>query len=144
MNSGKKKILPSGWREAVEEDLDLLEKMEETVFNYACWSKKSIGSHLSFHYAWIKEDTGYILFLEADGTAEVLRIGILPKKRKQGEAEAILKALCGSFEKVILEVSNVNPPAMSLYEKLGFVEVGRRKSYYGPGEDSILMQWPKV
>lgn len=35
-----------------------------------------------------------------------------------------------------------NAPAIALYEKLGFVEVGRRKNYYEkPREDAILMDY---
>ena len=33
-------------------------------------------------------------------------------------------------EAMLLEVSAENAAALSLYRKLGFVEVGRRKAYY--------------
>ena len=39
-----------------------------------------------------------------------------------------------------LEVRASNDPAIALYEKHGFVEVGRRRGYYEkPKEDAILM-----
>ena len=39
-----------------------------------------------------------------------------------------------------LEVRESNTPAIGLYRKLGFEEVGRRKGYYtNPKEDAILM-----
>ena len=42
-------------------------------------------------------------------------------------------------ESVFLEVRESNSAARSLYEKLGFQQTGRRKSYYAnPIEDAIL------
>ena len=39
-----------------------------------------------------------------------------------------------------LEVREGNAPAIALYEKLGFREVGRRKNYYPERkEDAVLM-----
>ena len=41
---------------------------------------------------------------------------------------------------LMLEVRAGNEPAIALYRKHGFVEVGRRKNYYEkPREDAILM-----
>jgi ribosomal protein S18 acetylase RimI-like enzyme len=33
-----------------------------------------------------------------------------------------------------------NDEARALYANLGFIEVGRRADYYGPGETAILMR----
>ena len=44
------------------------------------------------------------------------------------------------FERAELEVVSRNWRAITLYKKLGFEEVGRRKNYYrAPREDAILM-----
>lgn len=140
MDPGKKNDLPQGWRLVRIEDLQILIRMENAVFGNSSWSNYSIQSHIENHPAWIKEDVGYVFYMNLIDFSELLRIGILPEKRKKGEAESILKKLCELFPKVILEVSNLNSPAISLYSKLGFFESGRRKSYYGPGEDAILME----
>lgn len=140
LDSGKKKILPKGWRYAEEGDSILLEELERKIFSDSAWSERSVRSHLGSHPAWVSENIGYLLFLELGDACELLRIGILPEKRKKGEAEKILQSLCDSYSEVLLEVSNTNSPALALYRKLGFVEVGRRKSYYSPGEDAILMK----
>ena len=42
---------------------------------------------------------------------------------------------------VSLEVRHSNLSAISLYRQLGFIETGRRKSYYENGEDALLMEY---
>ncbi|MGJ4786913.1 GNAT family N-acetyltransferase [Leptospira koniambonensis] len=140
MDLGKKNDLPQGWRMVRPEDLQILIQMEKAVFGSSSWSNYSIQSHIENHPAWIKEDTGFVFYMDLIDFSELLRIGILPEKRKKGEAGSILKTLCDLFPKTILEVSNLNSSAILLYTKLGFIESGRRKSYYGPGEDAILME----
>lgn len=46
------------------------------------------------------------------------------------------------IETIILEVRVSNQPAIALYQKIGFEEVGLRKGYYSsPIEDAIVMKW---
>jgi ribosomal-protein-alanine N-acetyltransferase len=42
-------------------------------------------------------------------------------------------------KEVFLEVRESNFPAIKLYYKLGFKEIGRRKGYY-KGEDALIMK----
>ena len=40
-----------------------------------------------------------------------------------------------------LEVRASNAPAISLYQKMGFVQVGRRPNYYhNPKEDALILR----
>ena len=42
---------------------------------------------------------------------------------------------------LLLEVRVSNAPAIRLYEKLGFVQVGRRPRYYtNPREDALILR----
>ena len=71
-------------------------------------------------------------------------IAVAPEARRRGVADALLGALTGfgreHLSVLMLEVRASNAPAIALYEKHGFVAVGRRKNYYdAPKEDAILM-----
>ena len=47
----------------------------------------------------------------------------------------------GGVSSLTLEVRASNYPAISLYEKLGFIQVGRRPGYYrSPREDALILQ----
>ena len=53
--------------------------------------------------------------------------------------ELLARAKQSNSDAVFLEVRESNTPARKLYQKLGFEETGRRKSYYSnPLEDAIL------
>lgn len=53
--------------------------------------------------------------------------------------ELLDRAQTQGAKAVLLEVRESNRAACGLYSKLGFVESGRRKSYYGnPQEDALL------
>ena len=77
-----------------------------------------------------------------EGTLE--RIAVAPRYRRQGIAEALLDAYIQYGREhlafLTLEVRAGNAPAIALYEKLGFRQVGRRKNYYrAEHEDALLM-----
>ena len=72
------------------------------------------------------------------------KIAVDPKYRRQGVAEELLGAFLrfgrANLAFITLEVRESNAPAIALYEKLGFRQVGRRKNYYAEvHEDAILM-----
>ncbi len=71
-------------------------------------------------------------------------IAVAPEARRCGVADALLATLTrygrDTLAFLTLEVRASNLPAIALYEKHGFVPVGRRKDYYNaPKEDAILM-----
>ena len=79
------------------------------------------------------------------------RIAVVPAYRRQGVAEELLSAFLrfgqAHLAFLTLEVREGNAPAIALYEKHGFYEVGRRKGYYDdPKEDAILMtrEWDRA
>lgn len=78
-------------------------------------------------------DEGYITNVAVDNTY-----------RRQGIADELIAAFVrfgqAKLAFLTLEVRASNAPAIALYAKHGFVEVGRRKNYYDdPKEDALLM-----
>lgn len=72
------------------------------------------------------------------------KIAVDPRYRRQGVAQEILTAFLRFGEAhlafLTLEVRQSNTPAIALYQKLGFEEVGRRKNYYSDvKEDAVLL-----
>jgi len=87
----------------------------------------------------------YVIFWLIADEAQLNNIAIHPDYRRQGVGEWLMKRtldmvrdLGGNF--VILEVRSSNQSAQGLYRKLGFFEIGRRRSYYfNPEEDALVM-----
>ena len=93
------------------------------------------------------EETSPVGFLIAQHLApewELENIVVTPTARRKGLGERLVEALLNAAKKtnsttVFLEVRESNTPARTLYEKTGFEQTGRRKSYYtNPSEDAVL------
>lgn len=89
---------------------------------------------------------GYIgMYLSFD-EASVTNVAISPVFRKRGYGEQLVTeakaaAKNAGAEYIFLEVRASNKPAISLYKKLGFEELGVRKKFYEhPVEDAIIMK----
>ena len=78
-------------------------------------------------------------------SADLLYIYVDPILRTRGVASAMLAAVIEALrqepqlEDFLLEVRPSNLPAITLYQKHGFIEVGRRKRYYSNGEDALVL-----
>ncbi|MGA7932065.1 MAG: ribosomal protein S18-alanine N-acetyltransferase [Kovacikia sp.] len=77
--------------------------------------------------------------------AHITILAVDPDYQRQGLGQALLWALLNSahrrgLERSTLEVRISNQSALSLYEKFGFREAGRRKKYYqDTGEDALIL-----
>ena len=75
---------------------------------------------------------------------ELNNIVIRKDKRGNGFSKILLEKVLEissvlDREIITLEVSEVNEPAISLYQKYGFEKIGLRKKYYEGKYDAILM-----
>lgn len=88
---------------------------------------------------------GYITYSVVLDEIQIANVATHPDYRRIGVAEKLLtflyeKAVKDNMSFITLEVRQNNAPAIKLYEKCGYTEVGRRKNYYkNPTEDAILM-----
>lgn len=116
------------------------------------WSEKSIASELDNPLAlWlvaVEEDTvcGYIGSQTVMDETDMMNVAVHPEYRRQGIAESLVNNLVEELCKVgshslTLEVRASNISAQRLYEKLGFLQVGKRPKYYrNPREDALILR----
>jgi len=116
------------------------------------WSENSIrgelGNPLSLWLVAEENDTvvGYVGSQTVLGWTDMMNIAVHPDYRRRGIGEGLILELVNQLknagnECLTLEVRASNHGAIALYEKLGFVEVGRRPRYYrNPREDALILR----
>jgi len=116
------------------------------------WSERSIASELDNKLAfWLvaaegEQVAGYIGSQTVLDETDMMNVAVHPDFRRLGIAEALVNELVENLKKMgshclTLEVRASNAPAISLYEKLGFHEIGRRRNYYrNPREDALILR----
>ena len=116
------------------------------------WSERSIASELdnklAFWLVAVEGDTvaGYIGSQTVMDETDMMNVAVHPDFRRRGIAEALVNGLVDGLKTqgshcLTLEVRASNAPAIALYEKLGFSEIGRRKNYYrNPREDALILR----
>lgn len=86
----------------------------------------------------------YLSVFHTEDEVEILNFAVRPEWRRQGYAKNLLsyvlnKAWEKGVQRAVLEVRVGNFPAIALYEKMGFVQVGRRPHYYpDTNEDALI------
>ncbi|HET7724004.1 MAG TPA: GNAT family N-acetyltransferase [Propionibacteriaceae bacterium] len=139
---------------AHEGDLDAIMELEETGFDHGRWSRESWNAELSAH------DRQVLAYRDAEGAlvavatlqllddfADLLRVVVAPERRGQGIARRLLvasihMAQAAGAQRILLEVEEDNVPARSVYVRLGFSPIDRRRDYYGPGRHALVMELP--
>ncbi len=87
---------------------------------------------------------GWCCALQVADEAELLKVSVSTKKRRQGVATALLVQLKGEcwaqgVAKLYLEVRSQNRAARALYERDGFSQLSVRKGYYrNPKDDAVV------
>lgn len=127
-----------------------LARLEELCFSRP-WSEAALAEEIENENACfltaVEDGTvlGYCGMHCACGECYIDNVAVFPKYRGKGIATALMTALKAEAkarggEFVSLEVRASNTNAVSLYEKLGFCTVGRRKNFYAdPVEDALIM-----
>ena len=126
-------------------------ELEKLCFSMP-WSEKSVASELSNPLSlWVvavEGDTvaGYVGSQSVMGEADMMNLAVRPEYRRSGigkelVTELILKLQKNQVHCLTLEVRASNEAAILLYDKLGFIQVGRRPNYYSnPKEDALILR----
>lgn len=138
-------------RKMTLEDVAAVVEIEQACFSLP-WSEQSFEDSVS------REDTIFLVCEEASvitgymgmyisfDEASVTNVAVSPNYRKKGYGEQLVAAAKDAAknagaEHIFLEVRVSNAPAISLYKKMGFEELGIRKKFYEhPVEDAIIMK----
>ena len=116
------------------------------------WSEQSVAGELSNPLSvWlvcVEKDRvlGYVGSQTVLGETDMMNVAVSPDARRRGIAEKLILELVEQLKKrdshcLTLEVRASNAPAIALYEKLQFTQVGRRPNYYrNPKEDALILR----
>lgn len=148
-----------------ESDIQLRLMMAEDItrvvglhaqLDHSSWSESQWQqAREQYPCAWVLEDrqvsiiAGYMIFQAIVPQTELLNIGIAAGYQSRGLAYKFLLAgmqlLPKDSESIFLEVRRSNIPAIGLYEKAGFVQVGERRDYYavagGSRENALIYKY---
>ncbi|ABM04917.1 [SSU ribosomal protein S18P]-alanine acetyltransferase [Psychromonas ingrahamii 37] len=146
INKEKLQIVPMGLA-----DIEDVFNIESRCHSHP-WSKKlflsNFGTRYFSHILLADEQViGYFVASSVAGEVTLMNIAIEPEVQGQGLGNILLQFLkdysqAKDEEEVWLEVRASNLYALKLYQKLGFVELDRRKDYYpckNGREDAVIM-----
>ena len=140
------------------DDLDRMMAVMEAAFEPRwgeAWTRRQVSDSLAFvhtHYRLVDMDggvpggdrlaAGFTLVRAAPGEEELLLIGVIPDARGRRLGTQLIEAAIADArmrraERLFLEARH-NNPAIELYARIGFEQIGRRKDYYStPSGDRL-------
>jgi len=139
-------------REMRAEDASEVAAIEKSIFSQP-WSAQGFLDAMAMEDNIIllaeheEEVVGYVCMYVSFDEGEITNVAVSESHRGQGYAEAILtsimdRARAKGVANIFLEVRKSNAPAIGLYKKLCFEEIGIRKNFYDfPKEDAIVMRY---
>ncbi len=132
------------------EDIDQVLAIEQRNFHEP-WTRRSFLAEietapLSQPLAVVYENqlVAYIVPWFIAGELQIANVAVHEDFRRRGLARQLIMHVCDLAQRrncrvAHLEVRRSNTAAWQLYESLGFQITTRRRNYYGPGEDALLM-----
>lgn len=137
------------------EDLPDVLVIENDVYPYPWTRGNFLDSMYSGYQNWsVREASGalagYFLLMMAVDEAHLLNISVRRDLQGYGVGRMQLDKIASlakehGMRSVLLEVRPSNQHAFAVYQRYGFVEIGRRKGYYpstgGSREDAIVMRF---
>ena len=134
-------------------DIEAVLPLESDLFAELPWSAAGFWSELAgvpeTRWYVVAEDAGEVvgyagMFATAH-EADVQTVAVRRDQHGRGIGDQLVDALLveahrREVRRVLLEVRDDNVPAQRLYARHGFTDLGRRRGYYGPGLDAVVME----
>jgi ribosomal-protein-alanine N-acetyltransferase len=143
-------------RPMVMADVDEVYALEQSVFPHP-WTRGNFTDSLASGYdAWVLREpdegalAGYFLLMYAVDEAHLLDVAVAGTRQGTGLGRYLLDRIVARsrdmvMASVLLEVRPSNLRALQVYERFGYMQIGRRKGYYpahqGQREDAIVMRY---
>ena len=142
-------------RKMTDKDVPMVHAIEMVVMPTP-WSEKVFYDCLASGYQGsvlelVDGVVGYVMMTHKLDECHLLNICVLPSLQQQGLGQQLLTHVIAiateqQSRKIFLEVRRSNKPAINLYRKNKFMEVGVRKNYYplpeNQYEDALLFILP--
>ncbi len=137
-------------RPMTADDLEEVTQLEKLCFSDP-WQKQCFEEELEHQFAIplvAKLDqriVGYTCLWHVEEQMEIANFAVSPEFRRKGIGRRLMEEVISEAQRrgctgLMLSVRETNLPAVTLYKRFGYVEVGRRKRYYRlPVEDAIIM-----
>ncbi|HEY5993411.1 MAG TPA: ribosomal protein S18-alanine N-acetyltransferase [Gallionellaceae bacterium] len=134
-------------------DVEAVMHIEQSIYPYP-WTTGNFIDSLDSGYACMVAELdgaliGYTVLMPSLDEAHLLTIGIAAEHQRKGMGEEVLNRMMAvahdsGINRIILEVRPSNVPALALYRKCGFHQIGLRRGYYpadnSTREDAIVME----
>ena len=139
-------------REATAADATQLQALEGEAFGARGWVADAVAGAFSEPGVRVlmagragNRASGFIIWRDLAGEAEILSIDVAADARRAGLGRALVNACCAAARKagagaMFLEVDAGNASALGLYAAAGFSPCGRRRAYYKNGADALIMR----
>ena len=130
-----------------------------SILHSACfpddpWEAGAIGRLIALtgSFGWLawndRNPVGFVLVRDLGNECEILSLGVVPRWRRLGVAQDLLRAVIAEtrqrgLSSLVLEVATDNDAARELYSGFGFAAVGRRARYYKRPDgraDALIMR----
>lgn len=131
------------------DDIDAIVSIENEWHGYPRWGKNGWLNEFKkdFSKTVVYEENGNILgFINWWENSDVIEINTLCVSKKYTRrkiASLLIDSVIENsknFKRIVLEVNEINEPAINLYIKKGFSVYNRRKKYYDLKYDALLME----
>ncbi|MFA5679228.1 MAG: ribosomal protein S18-alanine N-acetyltransferase [Pseudomonas sp.] len=146
-------MIEPAFRPMTEADVEAVLNVEFAAFSHPWTRGIFLDCVKSGYECWLMylgdQQVGHGVLSVAGDEAHLLNLTVKPESQSNGLGGKLLAHLIEragnrGAETVFLEVRESNRPALRLYERFGFNEIGRRRGYYpavGGREDALVMAY---